>query len=495
MRVLKAQQIRDWDKFTIKFEPISSLDLMERAASRWTKRFVSQVKPGPVTLVCGIGNNGGDGLVIGRLLHQRGYDIDLQIIEFSDSYSDDFRANLKRLHSVGVEPKLRNPEDGLPLPKEDAVVVDAIFGSGLNRPVEGDLKACIEQINSWRNYVISVDMPSGMMADGNHENDKEAIVEADQTWTFQCVKVAFLMPDVGEKCGEWEVIPIGLHPGFPGLNEEVGQVISLGLMNQKRKKRQVFSHKGTFGHATIIAGSEGMMGSAAMATMAALRSGCGLVTAHVPSCGVTILQSLAPEAMVKKNLGEYHLKQDETTFSEVLGIGPGIGNHSETKLALMHWLDQNQSMVLDADALNMIAADKKLLDLIPQGSIITPHPKEFERLTGTATNRLSQVEMARQLAKDLRVVVVLKGRYTAICDPKGKVWFNPTGNTALAKGGSGDVLTGLITGLLAQGYSSADAAIIGVYVHGRAAQALVRTKPAESCTAIDLIHFLWQGGE
>jgi NAD(P)H-hydrate epimerase len=329
------------------------------------------------------------------------------------------------------------------------------------------------------------------MADSNEGNDADAIIKADQTWTFQCPKQSFLIPKWGVFPGEWEVLDIGLHSEFPELKKARWSMITEREVRSRLKPRGKFSHKGTFGHATIVAGSYGMMGSAALAVNAALRSGCGLVTAHVPQCGVDIIQTLAPEAMVQANSGELYLRPDTAELRGSWGLGPGIGQDEETAKALKQWLEKASSVVIDADALNLISQDSDLAGLIPKGSILTPHPKELTRLTGKEGNRLEQIEHACQLAARIDGVVVLKGAFTAICTADGKVWFNATGNTALSKGGSGDVLTGLLTGLLAQGYSSEEAAKIGVYIHGRAAEALVRTKPAEACTAMEVIDYLW----
>lgn len=453
IKLLTADQTREWDDFTIKHEPISSSALMERASNAFVSWFISRfTTKEKIAIVCGKGNNGGDGIVIGKLLKEKKYNV-----------------------------SILNVEDDLP---ECTVIIDAIFGSGLSRPVQSPYSEIIRKINSSPATKVSVDVPSGLRIDAPSEGD---IVKADYTITFQTPKLAFMFPENAEFVGEWHVVDIGLKNDFDATtNYYYVDKISV-------KKRKKFSHKGDFGKALLIAGSLGKMGACVLAARAALRSGAGLLTVHVPKVGYNIIQTSVPEAMATVDANEDHFSDagDASNYT-VIGVGPGIGVTASTVNGLRKLLQLRKPMVLDADALNILSSSRELMHLIPPGSLLTPHPGEFERLVGKWSNDFHRLDLQRKLAAETKSVVVLKGAHTSIAAPDGTVWFNSTGNPGMAKGGSGDVLTGVLLGFLAQGYSASEAAVTGVYVHGRAGDLAADKLGQNAIIAGDLVEFLGQ---
>jgi ADP-dependent NAD(P)H-hydrate dehydratase / NAD(P)H-hydrate epimerase len=470
MQILSAEQIRLWDEFTIINEPIVSIDLMERAANACVDWLESERKLDNVfSIFCGKGNNGGDGLAIARLLTERSCQVTVHILEFGHKGTEDFQINLARLHQTSAQIRFIQNEETIPeiLPHE--LLIDALFGSGLNRPLDGVTASLIRLINDSANEVISIDVPSGLFVDKSSKGNP--VVGADYTLSFQCYKPAFLLAENGPSVGKLQVLDIGLHPGFIDDLSSENTLVDLDFARTLYKPRNPFAHKGNFGHALLIAGSYGKMGAALMAARACLRSGCGLLTCHLPGEGVSILQSAIPEAMLDVDQDEKintKLSSDLSKFNSI-GIGPGLGTEDKTKSMLLYLLKKtNAPLVVDADGLNLLALDKNNITLLPPYSVLTPHPKEFERLFGSAENDFARIELAREQAKITQSVIVLKGHFSFIAVPGGMGFYNSTGNPGMAKGGSGDALTGIITGLLAQGYSSIESAILGVFVHGLA---------------------------
>ncbi|HTF18310.1 MAG TPA: NAD(P)H-hydrate dehydratase [Chryseolinea sp.] len=489
MKILSAKQIRELDAFTIAQRPIASIDLMESACRAFTAWFVEHFhRVERVGVICGTGNNGGDGLGIARMLHEQGYLATSWIIRSSMPVTDDFATNLERAGRAGVK-LFEVSAPGTAFLEACDVVIDALFGSGLSRPVDGLYAWAVEAINGANACRIAVDIPSGLMADGPSSG---AIVKADYTVSFQLPKLAFLLPRNGGFVGEWVLVDIGLNREFIRQAETNLFYTRRKAMRRLLRERHRFDHKGTYGHALLISGSLGKIGAAVLAARSALRTGLGLLTVHVPRCGNTILQSSVPEAMVS-------LDRNEEIFSSppaleiytALGIGPGLGRSNETAQALEFVLDHyRRPIVLDADALNILSERKELLNLVPEGSILTPHPKEFERLTGPSHDDFARLEALRNLAARTRCIVVLKGAYTAVADPSGAIHFNSTGNPGMATGGTGDVLTGIITGLLAQQYTPLDAARLGVYLHGLSGDLAAQELGMPSLIASDLTKFL-----
>ncbi len=488
MRILNTKQIRELDAYTIQHEPVASIDLMERASRAFTDWFTARVEiRKSVGVVCGTGNNGGDGLAIARLLDDWGYAVKVWVVKGGVTESEDFKINYKRLPDKVLKTDVKAESNLLSFEGCD-VIIDALFGSGLSRPAAGLYAYVIEVINSSAALRISVDIPSGLMADAHSSG---AIVKAHYTVSFQLPKLAFLLPESYPYTGEWVTVDIGLSKKFLKQVSTNYWYTSLKDVAPLLKVRSKFDHKGTFGHALLISGSYGKMGAAVLASKAALRSGLGLLTVHVPGCGYGILQTAVPEAMADIDTdGFIFSKAPDLSHYDTLGIGPGLGQDERTVNALTRVLENFQKpVVLDADALNMLGANRHLLPLVPPGSILTPHPKEFQRLTGTWKDDFERLRMLEQLAASLKSIVVLKGAYTAIATGSG-VHFNSTGNPGMATGGTGDVLTGILTGLLAQNYTPAEAAITGVFLHGLAGDLAVAELGSDSLIASDLVQYL-----
>jgi len=493
MKILNAQQIREADKYTIASEPIASIDLMERASLACLNWISDKYNnSNTIAVFCGIGNNGGDGLAIARLLTEQNYSITCYIVQFSENESDDFKTNLTRLKQTNCNLHIIRSESDFPDLKKNSHVIDAIFGTGLARPVSGFTAKLIKKINSFEGKVISIDIPSGLFCEDNSQNSQDTIIKANHTLSFEVGKLAFVSPENQNFSGEWHILPIGLNKSYIESLDTQYILITKDYIKEQIVPRDKFSHKGTFGHAMIIAGSEGKMGAAVLATSACLRSGVGLATAYIPQCGIDILQTAVPEAMVIENIGidclqgNYHQENDFT-----LAIGPGIGMNEATQSFVKSVFEKTSSpIVIDADALNIIAKNKDLSALIPKGSILTPHPKEFKRLVGDFDSDIEKLEKLKAFSKETSCYIVLKGANTAISCPEGNVYFNTTGNPGMATGGSGDVLTGIISGLLAQGYSSKNAAIIGVFLHGLAGDIARKDISEEALIASDITSYL-----
>jgi len=502
LKILNVAQIRAADAYTIEHEPISSPDLMERAAAALTNRFTGKFKaPCEVVVYCGWGNNGGDGLCLARLLYLRGYAVQvIALLPDGITPSPDFLLNYNRLKQLPVPvAEITNERQTLPTLPHTAIVVDALFGSGLNRPVEGMAAQMIEHINRHTGAVVAIDMPSGLFADAP-VLPHTAIVKAKHTISFEAPKLAFLFAENYPYVGEWEVVSIGLHPHFLQTTATPYHYLTANQIQPILQTLPKFAHKGTKGHVLFIGGSIGKMGAAILSAKAALKIGAGLVSVFVPKVGYAIMQTALPEVMVLPIPDEnaealqvlppaITLAANGTGLYQSIAIGPGMGSTPQGAKTLQHFLENvRQPMVIDADALNRIAL-AGLLDLVPANSILTPHPKEFERLAGKTGNAFNRLEKQRQLAQQYQIYLLLKGAHTAIACPNADVFFNSTGTPAMGTAGSGDVLTGIIAGLLAQGYSSLHSALIGVYLHGtsgsKAAAAL------HGCiTASDLIGFL-----
>lgn len=487
--ILSAQQVKELDAYTIQNEPIASIDLMERACrafeSWFTERFDVTHRIG---VVCGTGNNGGDGLGIARLLYDSGYTVQVWIAKGNATESIDFRINLDRLRNKVAIAELTLQCDQEIFSSCD-ILIDAIFGSGLSRAPEGLYAKAIDCINKSNALKIAVDVPSGLMMD---KISMGPIVKAHYTITFQLPKLAFFLPQNYPFVGTWSVVSIGLNKDFIKQSSTNHHYLSLREVKRMVKPRHTFDHKGNYGHALLVSGSVGKIGAAVLATRASLRAGLGLVTVHVPKCGTIILQTAVPEAMVSIDANEMFTSGVENlNIYSTIGIGPGLGQHPETVSAFAFILKKFRlPMVIDADALNILSTNVELMKDIPPGSILTPHPKEFERLVGKWSDDFDRLEKQQHLASQLKCVVVLKGAYSSIASPDGNVYFNTTGNPGMATGGSGDVLTGILTSLLAQHYSSLEAAQLGVYLHGLSGDMACYEKGVTSLIASDIIECL-----
>jgi ADP-dependent NAD(P)H-hydrate dehydratase / NAD(P)H-hydrate epimerase len=488
MKLLTTEQTRAWDAYTIENEPISSHDLMERAAlafANWFTNIYDIEKP--VFIFCGTGNNGGDGLAVARLLHQRFYTVKVYICRISKNETPDFQKNLELLpHRAEVLRDYICEKDPLPALPANTLIIDALLGSGLSRPIEGYWADFLRFLNNSDKHLISIDTPSGLFTDAVTEG---VAIKADHVVSFETPKLAFLMPENQWFVQNFTYIPIGLHADFLKTMKAHNVYITTDFVTNLLKKRSKYDHKGTFGHALIVAGSFGMAGAAVLAAKACMRSGVGLLTVHTPQSNRIILQTILPEAMVRADADEYVLSQNTDTDNyDAVGIGCGIGKAGRTAAALKNYLmTTRKPLVIDADALNLIADNTEMWNFMPQGSILTPHPKEFERLFGKTDNDFDRLDRLRERAKTLKINILLKGAHTVVADTEGVCYFNSTGNAGMATAGSGDVLTGIITGLLAQGYAASKAAIVGVYIHGLAGDLAAEKLGQQAMLAGDIV--------
>ncbi|TDE16221.1 NAD(P)H-hydrate dehydratase [Dyadobacter psychrotolerans] len=488
MKIFKTEQIRQADAYTIANAPISSLDLMERASNTFVRWFCNQfVNTRPIGIFCGKGNNGGDGLAIARLLSEKAYQVKVYIVEHSEDASEDFHANFIRLENHLTSFKIHSEVD-LPQIPANMVIIDAMLGSGLSRAATGILAEVIQKLNDAPNKIVSVDIASGLYADRQNEKE-DAIIKPHCTVSFQFPKLAFMMPQNAEFVGNWFVADIGLSENFISATPTSYFYTDKSEAECKIIPRKKFSHKGTFGHGLILAGSHGKMGAAILSGRACLRSGIGLLSMHIPGCGYEIMQISIPEAMVTVDPDHKHLsKLPQIESYSAIGIGPGVGKEKVTVQLLATLLKQIKTrLLIDADALNILSENPYLLDHLPEKTVLTPHPKEFQRLAGESKNEYERLELARDFAKKHKVIICLKGANTAVVLSNGDVHFNSTGNAGMATGGTGDVLTGIITSLLAQGYEPEDAAILGVYQHGLAGDKASEIKGQSAMIASDVI--------
>ena len=521
MKILPVEKIREADAFTIENEPIDSVDLMERAASKVYDWFMKRCKTKEVSvkIFCGIGNNGGDGLALARMLFFTGIIPQVFVVRFSDKMSRDCEMNFNRLKEETETPMYDIfSEDDFPLINDEDIVVDAIFGSGLNRNIEGFAADLIKHLNDNNAIRIAIDIPSGLLACGGHQvnkttsqqvetrrlhhenkqyvidtskkyNSQPSIFKADYTLSFQFPKLAFMFPENDAFVGRWEVLDIDLHKDFIDNVETLNFYTTEDMAMPILRKRTKFSHKGTYGHALLVAGSTGKTGAALLASEACLRTGVGLLTAHLPKDALLPMQIYLPEAMTSIDKSETHCTEiDDIIPYTAIGVGPGIGKNAETATFLKKIIqDATQPLVLDADALNIISENPTWLSFLPDNTILTPHPKEFERLFGKTNNSYERLELQRKMSVTHNIIIVLKGAHTAITFPNGTCFFNSTGNPGMATAGSGDVLTGMILSLLAQRYTPQEAALLGVYLHGKAGDDAANEIGENSMIARDII--------
>lgn len=494
IKIFETSKVKELDQYTIDHEPIASIDLVERAAVAFANEFRRiYSKQTRVIVFAGQGNNGADALAIARLLADEDYRIEVYLFNPGGLLSPDCELNKQRMLSDG---KIRLNEifDDFTPPtlSEHDVVIDGLFGSGLNRPLTGGYAAVVGYINQSDATVVSIDIPSGLFGEDNRDNDPDAIIKADLTLTFEFPKLAMILSENAAYVGKWKVLPIGLHPDIVEKTETPYVMVTEEDMEGLLHRRNTFAHKGDFGHALLVAGSKGKMGAAVLAAGACLRSGAGKLTVHVPQRGETILQTAIPEAMLSldsntdivsmlPNLNEY----------DVIAVGPGLGTEKPTAQMLEQLLKtSDKPMLFDADALNILAQNKELLSILPPHSILTPHPKEMDRLFGESVSGYERLHKAAVMAVKQKLCIVLKGAYTAVCTPQGNIYLNTTGNPGMATAGSGDVLTGLIAGLLAQRYEPETAAVTGVHLHGLAGDLAVAESSEESLIASDISRML-----
>lgn len=498
MKIFTSAQIHELDRYTIEHEPIRSVDLMERAAKAITHAITEEwTTHTPVVVFAGPGNNGGDALAVARLLINEGYKVKTYLFNITNHLSDDCVTNRQRLldgkHAkdfIEVTAKFDPPEL-----TADMLVVDGLFGSGLNKPLAGGFASLVKYINQSPAKVVSIDVPSGLMSEDNTYNVRANIIHAYLTLTLHERKLSFLFGDAQQFIGKLKVLDIRLSPEYIQKTEAQYHVLEENDIRSRLLHRDDFAHKGNMGNALIVAGSYGMAGAAVLATRACLRSGVGKVTAITPKKNYDIMQIAVPEAVLQ-------MDHEETAFTEAvdtdgfdaLGIGPGLGRQETTAIAMIAQIRRAQCpIVADADSLNILASHRAWMQQLPKGIIMTPHPQELDRLTGSPANAdYERLHRTCELAKSLQAYIILKGHNSALCLPNGNVFFNPTGNSGMATAGSGDVLTGIITALLARGYHQQNACMVGMYLHGLAGDLAAKELGKESLVASDIIDHLPQ---
>ncbi|MCC6290321.1 MAG: NAD(P)H-hydrate dehydratase [Chitinophagaceae bacterium] len=490
MKIFSAAQIKLCYEYTIQHETISSLNRMERAAIQcadWINQHTAFYKK--IIIYCGPGNNGGDGLAIARILFLQGRTVEVFYVD-SASQSEDFKANVERLSQHNISPVLLSSPDLFPAHNDDDIIIDALFGYGLNRPLSGIAEVLVQHINQSKSTIISIDIPSGLFADKNSKGN--TIVQATYTLTFQCMKLAFLLPENTPFVGEVTVLDIGLHPDFYNNTDAAFEITSHKIIHGYYSPRKKFSHKGTYGNAALIAGSYGMMGAAVLGAQSCMRSGAGKLTCYIPKCGYSVLQSTVPEAMCVTDENEtHHTNLQLKGKYDAYAIGPGIGQNEATVAVIETLLQQKPArLVIDADALNILAAYPALLNLLPANTILTPHLKEFEHLFGKSENDFQRLQLALEKAGSLNIYIVLKGYYSFIATPSGKGYFNSTGNPGMATAGSGDVLTGILLGLYAQSDDAKKVVLTGIFLHGLAGDLAAAEKTEEAMIAGDIANYL-----
>jgi hydroxyethylthiazole kinase-like uncharacterized protein yjeF len=492
--VLGPDALREADAWTIRNEPISSLGLMERAARACADRIMpalAQAGHPQVVVVAGMGNNGGDGLAIARMLSDAGERVHVVRILHREEPSADHLANLHRVRESGIQVSDVASLDQWPLMPDRAWMIDALVGIGLKGPLSGLAADVVRAMNRSACCMVSIDMPSGLMAEGN--GDEDPVIRAVRTLTFEVPKLSFLLPENERFVGEWEIIRIGLDADYLHRLPTSHRIAEARDAGDLLVRRGRFAHKGQFGHAYLIAGQEGRMGAAVLAARACCRSGAGLITAHVPRGGLPVMQAALPEAMCTIDAASERITGiGPLEAYTAIGCGPGMGVFSATRSAVRDVLHRWKGpLVLDADALNVLAEERDLLACASAKWVLTPHPKEFDRLAARRfDNGRARLECAGALAAEWGCHIILKGAYSAICKPDASVVFNPTGGPGMARGGSGDALTGVLTSLLAQGLSPYAACLLGTYAHGLAGDIAAGTKGIDGMLTTDLVEAL-----
>ncbi|MBO3117511.1 NAD(P)H-hydrate dehydratase [Winogradskyella sp. DF17] len=493
MKVFSKEQIYEGDRLTTERQNISSTDLMERAGTQifnWMHLRMQGAQV-PIHVFCGIGNNGGDGLVLSRQLIIHGYNVKTYIVNYSETRSKDFLINYDRIKNTTKDwPTVLTSSNDFPLINQDDIIVDAVFGIGLNRPPADWVKDLFLKFRASKSFTLSIDIPSGLYTD-KVVNDTEAVVYANYTLSFQSPKLVFFLPNTAKYTVQWEVLDIGIDRDYLIQTEAAVELISKYEVLPFYQPRDKFSHKGHFGHVLMIGGSFGKIGAVHLASRSALIAGAGMVTAYLPTCGYTSLQSALPEVMVVCDKGEKQIESITYDFdATVVGIGVGIGTSEETMKAFEAFLKTNKRpLVIDADAINLLAQNKALLKYLPVQTVLTPHPKELERLIGEWHDDFDKLNKVVEFSKAHKVIIVIKGAHTITINGNKK-YVNTTGNPGMATAGSGDVLTGIISGLIAQGYEPLAATLFGVYLHGKSGDIAVESYGYQSLIAGHIIDSL-----
>ncbi len=496
MKIFTSTQIKELDKYTIENEPISSIDLMERAARCLTHAICEKWgNSTPVIVFAGPGNNGGDGLAVARMLSERNYEVTVYLFNPRGTLSPDCAENKQRVIETSTIKDFQEITNEFEPPKLERgmLVIDGLFGSGLNKPLTGGYSSLVKYINKSDATVVSIDIPSGLMTEDNTYNVRANIIKADLTLTLQMKKLSFYFAEYQEFLGEVKVLDIQLSKKGIEKIPSSYRMLEKSEIRNLMLSRNDFAHKGNMGHALIVAGSYGMAGAAILSAKACLRSGVGKLTVHTPKKNVGIMQVSAPEAIVSIDKDEnYFTEAIDSSEYNAIGIGPGLGHQEHSSIALISQIRRSSvPTVLDADALNILSSHRAWVQQLPKDVILTPHPKEFDRLlSGNYRDTYDRLIAAQKMAQQFKAYIIIKGHYSTLCLPDGDVVLNPTGNSGMATAGSGDVLTGIITAFLARGYSRQNACMLGMYIHGLAGDLAAEALGVESLIASDIISFL-----
>ena len=494
MKIFSRDQQAQIDRQTIIYEPIEEIDLMERASGALTGWLLNHYSPTTrIAVLAGPGNNGGDALAVARMLSSHGFPVHVFLPALGRKRSEASMINLDRLFQYPeiVKTELSNRRDFPDLEKYD-LILDGLYGSGLSRPLEGFAAEVIEWINSSAVEVASIDIPSGLMCDENLNNGG-GIIRASWTLTLESPKLSLFFRENEPYFGKWEIVKFGLSEKAIDETETNIYFLEQQYVSQIIKKRKIFSHKGSYGHGLLLAGSRGKYGAAQLAARGALRAGLGLLTVHLPESAGAVLQVGLPESMSSMDPGKDCITElPELTKYTAIAAGPGLGTQKATQEVIRQLIEKSAvPLILDADAINILALNPAWLKLLPPETILTPHPTEFDRLSGIISQTDEERFMiAGQFAFSYGVILVLKGAFTRIFLPDGRVFFNSTGNPGMATAGSGDVLTGILLGLICQGYQPAEAARLGVFLHGRSADIRVSYSSEESLIASEIADYL-----
>lgn len=479
MKIYTESQIKAWDAFTISNEPISSVSLMDRAATAFTRQLLATHVFNSAVIFCGPGNNGGDGLVCARLLAEKKISTRVVIININNNFSDDFSAQMNKLPETIKVDQLNENNTTIHITEE--IVVDAIFGSGLNKSISGWLGTIIESINQAGKPICSIDIPSGLFCTDNRNNDLKFVIRANQTITFQSPKMAFLYGAYAKYCGDLRLADIGLSEEFK--EEPFAEFITRADIHIKQ--RNTFSHKGNHGYLFIAAGFDFYAGAAVLATSAAMRAGCGYAGIYCSEQNRNILLGAVPESLFIPSVADGIPQK-----ANAVAVGPGLGTDEHAFNTLSRLIKTNLPLVLDADAITLLASNRTLISQMPENTILTPHPLELERLIGKHHSPEETLEQQKKFSMEHGVFILQKGAYSKITCPDGKICINSSGNAGMATAGMGDVLTGIIGSLLAQGYSSRDAVVFGTYIHGYAGDLVRRRQGETGMLASDVVNEL-----
>ncbi|MDE7410843.1 MAG: NAD(P)H-hydrate dehydratase [Paramuribaculum sp.] len=492
MKLFSIEDIKAIERATLQQEGVTFHSLVMQMAASAATEIASRWRPSIRTIIfAGHESCGAVGLALAGMLMERGFNPSIYLFNIGmRSINEECKRCRDLLRSKFPDAALIEVVDKVNLPelKSDDLVIDALFGSELREPLVGGFTSLVRYINDAGATVVSIDVPSGMLGDWNHGVLPRDTVQASLTLSRQFPRLPFFFSELAERVGEWKVIDAGMNGEASANRVSAYYLIEKDEVRSLLRKRNAFSSKADYGTALLAAGSYGMTGAAVLACNGALRAGAGKVIVRSPRCSVNVLQAAVPEAMVNADDAERNIMDFRVNVKyTAMGVGPGIGVNESTIDALELLLKHTtHPLVLDADALNCIAQRPALLSHIPMLSVLTPHSGEFDRLFGEHSSSESRLLKAVDVSRRYRLLILLKGHYTTLVRPDGKIYINSSGTPGMATPGSGDVLTGVITSLMAQGYKPEVAALIGAFVHGKAGELAVERHGEYGVLASDI---------